>query len=137
MMRAKKLKADRSLRAKLRSPGRPPVLHRAEVVRGYRLTADDLVRRAVIMALMCKGWAEYESVGLAHPVTFGDYFATELQELKAFEDAGLVEFEPHGFRVTSRGWYLVRAIAMVFDRLCAATRFESGSRRSSDAPGHA
>ena len=30
MMRAKKLKADRSLRAKLRSPGRPPVLHRAE-----------------------------------------------------------------------------------------------------------
>jgi transposase-like protein len=30
MMRAKRLKADRSLRAKLRSPGRPPVLHRAE-----------------------------------------------------------------------------------------------------------
>src|SRR5664279_1546612 len=29
-MKAKKLKADRSLRAKLRSPGRPPVLHRAE-----------------------------------------------------------------------------------------------------------
>ena len=29
-MRAKKLKANRSLRAKLRSSGRPPVLHRAE-----------------------------------------------------------------------------------------------------------
>ena len=29
-MRAKKSKASRSLRAKLRSPGRPPVLHRAE-----------------------------------------------------------------------------------------------------------
>ncbi len=29
-MKAKKLKADRLLRAKLRSPGRPPVLHRAE-----------------------------------------------------------------------------------------------------------
>lgn len=29
-MKRKKLKSDRSLRAKLRSPGRPPVLHRAE-----------------------------------------------------------------------------------------------------------
>ena len=29
-MKRKKLKPDRSLRAKLRSPGRPPVLHRAE-----------------------------------------------------------------------------------------------------------
>ena len=29
-MKMKKLKSDRSLRAKLRSPGRPPVLHRAE-----------------------------------------------------------------------------------------------------------
>ncbi len=29
-MSSKKLKSDRSLRAKLRSPGRPPVLHRAE-----------------------------------------------------------------------------------------------------------
>ena len=29
-MSSKKLKSDRSLRAKLRSPGRPPVLHRSE-----------------------------------------------------------------------------------------------------------
>jgi oxygen-independent coproporphyrinogen-3 oxidase len=89
---------------------------RLPVVRGYRLTADDLVRREVIMALMCQGRVEYGSVELAHGVEFGGYFATELQELKAFEDAGLVAFEPHGIRVTSRGWYLVRAIAMVFDR---------------------
>jgi transposase len=30
LMKTKKLKSDRSLRAKLRSPGRPPVLHRSE-----------------------------------------------------------------------------------------------------------
>jgi oxygen-independent coproporphyrinogen-3 oxidase len=89
---------------------------RLPVVRGYRLTADDLVRREVIMALMCQGRVEYGSVELAHGVEFAGCFATELQELKAFEDAGLVAFEPHGIRVTSRGWYLVRAIAMVFDR---------------------
>ena len=86
------------------------------VVRGYSLTRDDVLRRAVIMALMCQGWIEYESVELSHLVHFRDYFATELRELKAFEEAGLVHLEPHGVRVTARGWYLVRAIAIVFDR---------------------
>ena len=32
------------------------------------------------------------------------------------EETGLVELESNGVRVTSRGWYLVRAVAMVFDR---------------------
>jgi len=86
------------------------------VVRGYSLTKDDLLRRAVIMALMCQGWVECESVELAHLVVFSDYFATELRELKTFEEAGLVHLEPQGIRVTASGWYLVRAIAMVFDR---------------------
>ena len=36
------------------------------VVRGFALTRDDLVRRAVIMALMCQGWVEFESIELAH-----------------------------------------------------------------------
>ena len=80
------------------------------------MTRDDVLRRAVIMALMCQGWIEYESVELSHLVHFRDYFATELRELKAFEEAGLVHLEPHGVRVTARGWYLVRAIAIVFDR---------------------
>ena len=86
------------------------------MVRGYSLTKDDLLRRAVIMALMCQGWVECESVELAHLVVFSDYFATELRELKTFEEAGLVHLEPQGIRVTASGWYLVRAIAMVFDR---------------------
>ena len=39
-MKAKKLKSDRSLRAKLRSPGRPPVLHRAERYPFWRAIAQ-------------------------------------------------------------------------------------------------
>jgi len=68
------------------------------------------------MALMCQGRAEYESVEVAHRVDFQRYFASELRELQVFSQAGLVELEPHGIRVTPRGWYLVRAVAMVFDR---------------------
>jgi oxygen-independent coproporphyrinogen-3 oxidase len=38
------------------------------VVRGLALTRDDLLRRAVIMALMCQGRLEFESIELAHLV---------------------------------------------------------------------
>jgi oxygen-independent coproporphyrinogen III oxidase len=92
------------------------------VARGFALTRDDLVRRAVIMALMCQGWVEFESIELAHLVRVRSYFASELEQLASFVDAGLVELEPDGIRVTPTGWYLVRAIAMVFDRHLQADR---------------
>ena len=92
------------------------------VARGFASTRDDLVRRAVIMALMCQGWVEFESIELAHLVRVRSYFASELEQLAPFVEAGLVELEPDGIRVTPAGWYLVRAIAMVFDRHLQADR---------------
>ena len=86
------------------------------VVRGIALTRDDLVRRAVIMALMCQGRVEFESIELAHLVDFHKVFASELQQLGPLVEAGLVEVEPGAIQVTATGWYVVRAIAMVFDR---------------------
>jgi oxygen-independent coproporphyrinogen-3 oxidase len=86
------------------------------VVRGYALNRDDIARRAVIMALMCQGWVEFESIELAHLLRFHEYFAKELAEMKSFAGAGLVELAPDGIRVTASGWYLVRAVAMVFDK---------------------
>ncbi len=86
------------------------------VVRGIALSRDDLVRRAVIMALMCQGRVEFESIELSHLVKMRDYFATELAGLAPLADAGLVEVEPAAIQVTPAGWYVVRAVAMVFDR---------------------
>ena len=86
------------------------------VVRGIALGRDDLVRRAVIMAIMCQGRVEFESIELAHLVKMKDYFAAELETLAPLVDAGLVELEPAAIQVTPAGWYVVRAIAMVFDR---------------------
>jgi hypothetical protein len=45
---------------------------------GLALTRDDLVRRAVIMAMMCQGRVEFESIELAHLVKMREYFAAEL-----------------------------------------------------------
>ena len=86
------------------------------VVRGIALSRDDLVRRAVIMALMCQGRVEFESIELAHLVKMRECFASELTSLAPLADAGLVEVEPAAIQVTPAGWYVVRAIAMVFDR---------------------
>jgi oxygen-independent coproporphyrinogen-3 oxidase len=86
------------------------------VVRGMALSRDDLVRRAVIMALMCQGRVEFESIELAHLIDVPTYFASELQQLQPLADSGLVEIEPGAIQVTAAGWYLVRAVAMVFDR---------------------
>jgi oxygen-independent coproporphyrinogen III oxidase len=86
------------------------------VVRGIALTRDDLLRRAVIMALMCQGRVEFESIELAHLIDFRKVFASELQQLEPLVEGGLVEIEPGAIQVTATGWYVVRAIAMVFDR---------------------
>jgi oxygen-independent coproporphyrinogen-3 oxidase len=84
--------------------------------RGIQLNADDLVRRAVIMALMCHFQVAKESIATAHLINFDEYFATELAEFKTYEEAGLVECTEDWISVTPKGKLLVRALAMVFDR---------------------
>ena len=86
------------------------------VQRGIALTRDDVLRRAVIMALMCQGRVEFESIALAHLVDMREYFTRELEALQPMVEAGLVEIEPDAVQVTATGWYVVRAVAMVFDR---------------------
>jgi oxygen-independent coproporphyrinogen-3 oxidase len=86
------------------------------VVRGLALTRDDVVRRAVVMALMCQGRVEFESIELAHLVSVNDYFKAELEELVDLQTLGLCELSDRALQVTPTGWYFVRAVAMVFDR---------------------
>ena len=86
------------------------------VQRGIALTRDDVLRRAVIMALMCQGRLEFESIELAHLINMREYFARELEQLEPMAEAGLVELESGAVQVTATGWYIVRAVAMVFDR---------------------
>lgn len=89
---------------------------RFPVVRGLALSRDDLVRRAVIMALMCQGELQYESIELAYMIDFKQYFASELEALQELVSTGMVALEESGILVTDTGWFFVRAIAMLFDR---------------------
>jgi oxygen-independent coproporphyrinogen III oxidase len=89
---------------------------RLPVARGLELDADDLVRRAVIQALMCQFRVSIESIELAHLIEFSEYFAAELADLRRLAADGLVELAPDWIVVTPKGRLLVRAVCMVFDR---------------------
>ncbi|MDF1482459.1 oxygen-independent coproporphyrinogen III oxidase [Extensimonas sp. H3M7-6] len=95
---------------------------RLPVVRGLALSRDDLVRRAVIMALMCQGELVFEPVEQAWLIDFRKYFAAELEQLEGLAEQDLVALGPEGIRVTATGWFFVRGIAMVFDRYLQADR---------------
>lgn len=95
---------------------------RLATARGIALTRDDLVRRAVILALMCQGRVEFEAIELAHLVDFRAAFAAELRRLAPLAEDGLVTIGPDAIEVTTIGRYVVRQVAMTFDRFLAADR---------------
>lgn len=92
------------------------------VVRGLALTKDDLVRRAVIMALMCQGKLLFEPLEQSWLIDFRRYFEVELQQLEEMAQQGLVTISAEGVTVTPMGWFFVRGVAMVFDRYLQADR---------------
>ncbi|PUE48860.1 oxygen-independent coproporphyrinogen III oxidase [Limnohabitans sp. 2KL-1] len=92
------------------------------VVRGLALTRDDLMRRSVIMALMCQGHLQFEAINLAWLIDFKTLFAKEMDQLEDMQAQGLVALSDTGIQVTAMGWFFVRGVAMVFDRYVQADR---------------
>jgi oxygen-independent coproporphyrinogen-3 oxidase len=86
------------------------------VMRGLELNADDLVRRAIIQALMCHFELSKDSFNTAYLIDFDSYFATELEELREYEREGLLEISGEWISVTPKGRMLIRNICMVFDK---------------------
>ncbi|PLX67223.1 MAG: oxygen-independent coproporphyrinogen III oxidase [Azoarcus sp.] len=92
------------------------------VLRGIELTADDLLRRSIIQALMCHFELSIESIEIAHLIKFHEYFADEIADLKEMEEAGLVKIDKDWISVLPAGRLLVRGIAMFFDRYLRSDR---------------
>ena len=86
------------------------------VMRGARLTRDDIIRRDVIQKLMCDFALDFDSLGRVHDIPFAAMFAPELAALAPLAADGLVELSADRLRVTPRGRLLVRIVAMTFDR---------------------
>ena len=85
-------------------------------MRGYRLSADDLLRRAVIGRLLCHTLIPKHEIERDFSIRFDEYFAPELQRLEEARDAGLVVLDSAEIRVTPLGRIFIRNVAMAFDR---------------------
>ena len=86
------------------------------IIKGIRLSREDLLRRSVIMSIMCQGEIVYESVEFDYLIHFKESFKHELEKLEAFCHQGLITMDEKGFKVTDMGWYFVLAVAMQFDK---------------------
>ena len=102
---------------------------RLPVVRGLTLDGDDIIRADAIQQLMCHGVLDIPAFEARHRLDFAEYFADELDPLAALERDGLIEVGADRLRVTARGRYLLRIIAMCFDAHLTRSR-AAGARYS-------
>jgi oxygen-independent coproporphyrinogen-3 oxidase len=99
------------------------------VFRGIELNRDDEIRRDVITRLICHFVLDYGSVESRWGISFADYFSSELEQLQAMAEDGLLELEESGIKVLPRGRLLIRNICMTFDNYLAAKREQKNFSR--------
>jgi oxygen-independent coproporphyrinogen-3 oxidase len=84
-------------------------------MRGYQLSDEDLLRRAVISRLLCHTVIVKDEISREFGIDFDDYFADELRRFEPFRQDGLVLLEPGEIRATWLGRIFIRNLAMIFD----------------------
>ncbi|WP_293931030.1 oxygen-independent coproporphyrinogen III oxidase [Iodobacter sp.] len=90
--------------------------NRLPVERGLSVTHDDLLRAAVIQSLMCQFELSFQPLELSYFIDFKSYFAEELMLLLPYQEDGLIAVLDDSIVVSPRGRFLIRSIAMIFDR---------------------
>jgi oxygen-independent coproporphyrinogen III oxidase len=84
-------------------------------MRGYHLSDDDKLRRAVINRLLCHTVVIKAEISREFGIDFDEYFAEELRRLKPSLEDGLVVLDQGEIRATWLGRIFIRNLAMVFD----------------------
>ncbi|MFN3471727.1 MAG: oxygen-independent coproporphyrinogen III oxidase, partial [Aquificaceae bacterium] len=98
------------------------------VMRGYVLNQEDIIRREVIMDLMCNFQCSFEKIERMFNIDFEEHFFAELEELKDMERDGLLKIEDRSIKVMPEGRLLIRNIAMVFDQYIKTSKEKRFSR---------
>ncbi|WP_104722714.1 oxygen-independent coproporphyrinogen III oxidase [Helicobacter mesocricetorum] len=83
--------------------------------RGIKLNQDDKIRKSVIMQLMSNFQLDFTQIQKDFSINFKDYFNEELENLKSFNETGLITLKDNKILVSQTGALLIRNIAMVFD----------------------
>ncbi|MBI2996714.1 MAG: oxygen-independent coproporphyrinogen III oxidase [Candidatus Melainabacteria bacterium] len=79
--------------------------------RGVILNKDDLLRKEIIMKILCHGVVDKSEIEKKYNIDFDKYFSNELEKLKELEDDELLS----NIEVTEQGQFFLRNIASAFD----------------------
>lgn len=82
---------------------------------GYRMTADDHIRKETIMQLMCNLEIDKRDIETKFNINFENYFASDILKLNVFIQDGLLENDSEKIKVIGSGILVIRNIAMCFD----------------------
>ena len=85
------------------------------IARGVSLTDDDVVRRHVIMRLMCDFALDRRDVEALFAIDFDAYFADAVERLPDLAEHDLVRDDGVRITVTPVGRLFIRNVAMLFD----------------------
>ncbi len=82
---------------------------------GYRLSDDDLLRRDVIMTLMCDFELDKRAIERKYDIVFDEYFADAYPRLEELVRDGIVQITPDRITTSEMGILVIRNVAMAFD----------------------
>ena len=102
------------------------------IERGVTLNADDILRRSIIMELMCQFELSQDEIESKYHLTcdrnFGKYFDSERIKLRQLQADGLLNIDHDRIEVTPVGRLLIRNIASVFDAYLKKQNIEKFSK---------
>ena len=85
------------------------------LIKGYKLSTDDKIRRTLITRLICDFELNYSQLSEHTGIDIKHYFADELYQLEAMRAEGMLQLGDDGLEILPLGRLLIRRICMVFD----------------------
>lgn len=98
------------------------------ISKGFNLSPEDAIRREIIMTLMCSMPLNFAEFDQRHKISFKAMFAGEIERLKPYIDAGLLQIDDSSLQVLPKGRVFVRAFAMAFDEYIRKPRVATYSK---------
>ena len=86
------------------------------VHRGFKLSADDIIRRNVIQRLRNYFLLNMDDIEKHHKIDFKSYFESELLSLEKFAEDGVVEVIDRAIVITEIGHQFTNIVCRIFDK---------------------
>lgn len=93
------------------------------ILRGIKLSTDDLVRRDIMDEILCNFSLDFRNIGKKYNLDYKKYFEKEINTFCQFINDGLMEFCDDILNVTPLGKLFVRNICMVFDNYLTTSQY--------------